>query len=119
MSYSCTRRGCINEASREYTIDCDISGRECSIGHVAFRHAHKVKVTLSWVTFDPEVAQCYPLVQAGNTKLAMTTFSDTIVLRDGDATRKEAIGRFVGDINDHAYASLWHHLKDTAAPHLL
>ena len=40
----------------------------------------------------------YPLVQAGNTKPAMTTFSDAIVLRDGDATRKEAIGRFVGDI---------------------
>ena len=47
----------------------------------------------------------YPLVQAGNTKPAMTTFSDAIVLRDGDAT--EAIGRFVGDINDHAHASIW------------
>ena len=53
----------------------------------------------------------YPLVQAGNTKPAMTTFSDAIVLRDGDTTRKEAIGLFVGDINDYAHASIWHHLK--------
>ena len=52
----------------------------------------------------------YPLVQAGNTKPAMTTFSDAIVLRDGDATRKEAIGRVVGDINDYAHASILHHL---------
>ena len=51
----------------------------------------------------------YPLVQVGNTKPATTTFSDAIVLRDGDATRKEAIGRFVGDINDYAHASIWHH----------
>ena len=53
----------------------------------------------------------YPLVQAGNTKPAMTTFSDAIVLRDGDATRKEAIGRFVGDINDYAHASIFTHLN--------
>ena len=52
----------------------------------------------------------YPLVQAGNTKPAMTTFSDAIVLRDDDATRKEAIGRFVGDIDDDAHASILHHL---------
>ena len=51
----------------------------------------------------------YPLVQVGNTKPATTTFSDAIVLRDDDATRKEAIGRFVGDINDYAHASIWHH----------
>ena len=51
----------------------------------------------------------YPLVQAGNTKIAMTTFSDAIVLR---ATREEAIGSFVGDINDYAHASIWHHLND-------
>ena len=55
----------------------------------------------------------YPLVQAGNTKPAMTTFSDAIVLRDGDATRKEAIGRFVGDIDDDAHASILHHLNCT------
>ena len=53
----------------------------------------------------------YPLVQAGNTKPAMTTFSDAIVLRDGDATRKEAISRFVGDIDNYAHASIWHHLN--------
>ena len=48
----------------------------------------------------------YPVVQAGNTKPAMTTFSDVIV-----RTRKEAIGRVVGDINDYAHASILHHLK--------
>ena len=53
----------------------------------------------------------YLLVQAGNTIPAMTSFSDAIVLRDGDATRKEAISRFVGDINDYAHASILHHLK--------
>ena len=58
----------------------------------------------------------YPLVQAGNTKIAMTTPSDAIVLRDGDATRKEAIGPFVGDINDNAHASIWHHQKKHLQP---
>ena len=53
----------------------------------------------------------YPLVQAGNTKPAMTTFSDAIVLRDGDATRKEAIGRLAGDINGYAHASILYHLN--------
>ena len=53
----------------------------------------------------------YLVVQAGNTKPAMTTFSDAIALRDGDATRKEAIGRVVGDINYYAHASILHHLK--------
>ena len=53
----------------------------------------------------------YPVVQAGNTKPATTTFSDAIVLRDGDATRKEAIGRLAGDINGYAHASILYHLK--------
>ena len=61
--------------------------------HMAYGHAHKVKVTRGLVTFDPVVAQCacskrYPHVQAGNIKPAMTTFSDAIALRDVEATRE-------------------------------
>ena len=37
----------------------------------------------------------YPHVQAGNTKPAMITFSVAIMLRDGIATRKETIQRFM------------------------
>ena len=39
----------------------------------------------------------------------MTTFSEAVVLRDGNASRKETIQPFMGDIDDYAHASIWHH----------
>ena len=59
----------------------------------------------------------YPHVQAGNIKPAMITFLDAIVLRDGEATREEAIHHFVGDINDYAHASIWRFHCTRFLPH--
>ena len=44
-------------ASHEY-IDRETNGHEYSTGHMAYGHAHKVKVTRGSVTFDAVVAQC-------------------------------------------------------------
>ena len=52
----------------------------------------------------------YPLVQAGNTK-PVITFSDTIVLRDSEATREEVIRHFVGRHQRDAHESIWYHLS--------
>ena len=53
----------------------------------------------------------YPLVQAGKTKPAITTFSAPSVLRDGEATREEVIRHFVGRYQRYAHASIWYHLS--------